>query len=284
MTKKLYLHIGQSKTGTTTIQSYLFKQNRLLNNLDVDYHPELIRYTKYPAHYGVYEAVRNGDPSYLLDLRDKIEHSRYGKHVISCEGFWLLNDNEIDFLFEHLLASFDLKIILYLRHPLDYLLSSYRWKVSRLETTLSLVHYIDNRGDLLYYQNVVDKWSKLKDVYFEIYDYNLIQRTELISHFLKSVDINEEKLSSAIIEERNRHLSLKELYWYRLFRKILGCALSRKLLRLRLIGSTSIPQILGRWLPLVLYSKNEIKDAEEILVRLGYIDVYTKLTNTIVES
>lgn len=144
MKKIVYLHVGRPKTGTTSVQKYLYvNRNKLQEHgflypetglLDGAHHllPVSILDNIPPA----IEHLPKIDPEILYEqLLDEISQSSLDKVILSSEFFSLLHFPSEDSnraKLAGLLSDFDVKIVVYFRYQPDFLLSSYMQEVKNL--------------------------------------------------------------------------------------------------------------------------------------------------------
>lgn len=138
--KTIFVHIGNEKTGTTTLQSFLTKNEKNLNRFDFTY----LQNSKAPyfyrnAHFPIAASLFEECPTFLpkkkyqkeekifLKLKNDILNSK--KNIIlSCEHFSSrLESFEVVKKFsEHLkIDGYNIKIIYYIRNQADLAVSSY---------------------------------------------------------------------------------------------------------------------------------------------------------------
>lgn len=121
--KKIILHIGQSKTGTTSFQSYCFKFRKELLAEGVLYPKTGLHFThhrKLARHYkGEFR-----DDSLVYKLKQEISETDCEKVLISCESFEDLNYNQAkEFLDDF--SDMDVFILCTLRSRIDWVQSMY---------------------------------------------------------------------------------------------------------------------------------------------------------------
>ena len=134
--KKIYLHIGAPKTGTTAIQKYLNECNGKLKK-DKVYYPLIGR----KAHLnskslfinGTFLTYFNYDKKEAKKILDEFSSSIYETMILSEEMLFIdhIHDTKkLNFLNRkellNYLTRFDIKIIVYIRPPLEYISSL--WK------------------------------------------------------------------------------------------------------------------------------------------------------------
>lgn len=145
----LFLHVGHGKTGTSYLQSILAKNKDLLLEYDIFY----------PQHKNYDKALRgqitSGNAAGLTEGSiSNFISQKINNKVINClfsnEGLWkkLLRDPAD---FSLLNERFNLKIIFFVRDPLEYVFSSYGQSVKR-------------EGQVESLEKSLNKFSNLKNV------------------------------------------------------------------------------------------------------------------------
>lgn len=127
--KTIYLHIGTHKTGTTTLQHFLSRASPALKEQGILY-PESGRASRLPyAHYKLAWAVREMRGVTSTDawneVISEIEDWNGEGVVLSSEDFWPCTPEEIQEI-TRFLADQRVEVILYVRNPVDYILSCYK--------------------------------------------------------------------------------------------------------------------------------------------------------------
>ena len=133
MTKNFFIHIGNHKTGTTAIQTFLNYNSNKLKSEGIEY--TKIGFTEqYPYNNHNIAWELNGDIRFsskdkkLDDLYDFISNCK-SNVIISSEDFQNLEFDTIKFdRFKHTIKknNFNIKIILYLRNQIDYFAGIYQ--------------------------------------------------------------------------------------------------------------------------------------------------------------
>lgn len=123
--RKIYLHIGYYKTGTTSIQHTLYERRPQLHRLGIDY--PTIGTLKNKAHHNLANQLVKTNfhyPQYgtLEDLQAYLSRSRYPVTVLSAETFMNADSQHIQ-RFADYFKGYDVGIIIYLRRQ-DQLLQS----------------------------------------------------------------------------------------------------------------------------------------------------------------
>jgi len=202
--KSIILHIGQSKTGTTTIQRSCWAQRSLLLGCGVQYLESGVEYSHSPAHYGLlsdYFKLPLPSPNFSLGNRfseceriwdtalSEIESSTCQKILISCESGWLLDTDAIGYV-KGKLDRYAVFIVLVLREPAAYIVSSYKQaiKVGRFLSTFS--DFLALRRDLLDYDKPIARWaSQFGRENLGIFSYEGL-RSRLLENFWQIIGVD----------------------------------------------------------------------------------------------
>jgi hypothetical protein len=169
MKKKLILHIGRHKTGTTGIQLFMSTQANVLANYGICYPlsgrdiSETQSTEDQAAHHGMARALMGGRDAartYLRDIQPKFfeEISRYSTVVLSSEGFQ--NVENFDLLSEFF-EGFEIEIICYLREYLSYVVSSFIQEVKSTGLVCDLA-FFESYFDF-YIGRFIDQWNQFAD-------------------------------------------------------------------------------------------------------------------------
>lgn len=125
MSKKLYLHIGSPKTGTSTVQNFLFHQQDLLEKHGVTYFKNLC--DKIEQHF---ELFRNFDEN-LERVQNELVECNYEIGIMSTELLvFLVNNNLYSELIRRffefcLFQDIEVEVIGVIREPFSYVISAY---------------------------------------------------------------------------------------------------------------------------------------------------------------
>ena len=155
--QRVFVHIGMSKAGSSAIQQTLVDNERTLCEAGISY-PRSGR--RGIAHYKINEDIRHRQS--VDRVKEALEEAaNCNTAVLSCEGFWLFDEPEIDML-AHVLAGYDIRVVLYLRRPKDYLPSSYRQGVKQAGRTHTCEEYIAGvkAEDRMNYPRLLERWAQ----------------------------------------------------------------------------------------------------------------------------
>ncbi|NJN23241.1 MAG: hypothetical protein HC810_01000 [Acaryochloridaceae cyanobacterium RL_2_7] len=179
----MFLHIGLHKTGSTYIQKVFAENRELIRELGIDY-PSLGAEFLF-GHHNLAWSLMPGKQ--LLETTDfSIAKLTQYLHDSSVEST-VLSSEEFDFLkIEHIskiyqvFSDFEVKIVFYVRHPLNAFYSLWQEAVKHGDTT-SLESFLENIRDRSHpfnYWNIANQWAHYfgpNSLQIVIYD-NLVEK------------------------------------------------------------------------------------------------------------
>lgn len=213
--KKLFLHIGTHKTGTTAIQIFLNENKKHLSNLGLEY-PDIGNTETYPYNNHNIAWELSEDKRFhkkyktLSHLYDFMKNNK--KNIIlSSEDFQIINFNQNKFQeFKNIIKqnNYSLIIILFLRNQIDYFCGIYQIMlmlgipfVSPEELSRNLLNNDYIQVDQVHYWfNYHKKIQQIKNV-FNISNENIIcksydeNKESLLQNFLNTLDVKIEKVN-----------------------------------------------------------------------------------------
>ena len=127
MKKVLYLHIGNHKTGSSSIQRNLMKNRQLLEKFGFEYF-------SYKNQIHCHEYINNNAPAGAFlqkksEFRDNLKALTPGRNtIISSENFsYFFNRKDVQDVYSVLAEFFDeIKVVVYIRRQDSHLISHYR--------------------------------------------------------------------------------------------------------------------------------------------------------------
>jgi len=224
MSKKLVIHIGTHKTGSTAIQLFLWRNRDELLKNGITY-PEsgAPSFSRFGQHLIAWSCFSNADyiPAYdgnTIELNSlqtskfisKIDNATSNNQtvVISSEEFSILNLSEISVLAKQL-SNFDVTIVVYLRRQDMYLESAYGTSVQYNPG------YVKNFSDFcveqrmnLNYMSMIESW----EYYFpgklvvKSYEDKKIKQ-DIVSDFMSVLNVNIESLHFEAKVRDNKSIS-----------------------------------------------------------------------------
>jgi hypothetical protein len=166
--KKLIIHVGAPKTGTTAIQNELFgTRDSLFNQHGILYpkagikvgqrgHHNLV-YEIAPFHRaaGKFDTVRGGWFKVLNEIKSREAQTT----IVSAEGL-LRRAPKVSRLVGKAFRPFDVEVVIYLRRQDEYLESGYNQlaRFGRVEDDFE--NFIVRRANIVDYKSIVQKWQE----------------------------------------------------------------------------------------------------------------------------
>lgn len=166
---RLHLHIGWTKTGSTTIQHFLYFNNHRLQDLDIFYptqmvwgyaHHVLARFftgEEMPEHirerFHTRDVFEDRVTRHLADL----SHAPYGQTVLSSETFRLAKPKVLS----RFLSDFNVKIIIFLRRQDEWIEASANQNAKMQSKHFMALH--DPRKRDRFVRRVANYYSKLEE-------------------------------------------------------------------------------------------------------------------------
>lgn len=225
--KTLYLHIGTPKTGTTSIQSWIFKNQKALNKRSFYVPKSFQRYDKIGirrnAHFLVGHLGSSSVPFTKKEnaiMYDGLEYvvnffEQYDNIILSDENIWWSSSYDRTNLWDILLENakqnnYIIKIIVYLRRQDQFLISRYNQLVKVGRTSEKFNEYVINvqttRSDLLDYGKRIDGLSALfgkENVIVRRFARDAFYQGDLIADFLQTMGLTYDSDFVAPAEESN---------------------------------------------------------------------------------
>ncbi|MDZ7784481.1 MAG: hypothetical protein U5K56_16615 [Halioglobus sp.] len=133
--KRVVLHIGTGKTGTSTIQRALYRsRRRLRRRAGADYaaaglHGNDDSGEVTPAHYSLVEALRDGREAELESIGDYVDKRPEKTVIFSCEDFYHHLEERHVARLAQLFGNHSVTVICYVRRQDEYVESAYRQRI-----------------------------------------------------------------------------------------------------------------------------------------------------------
>ncbi len=242
--KKIYIHIGHAKTGSSAIQKY-FKDNGdfnckngvlypitgLLEPNGIGHHHLHFVLNKYPE-WVAEKNIKEKEELYE-QIKLEINDSSCNKVVISSEGFSSVSDKSILEDLKRLLQKFEVQIILYVRKPDKWAESWYGQVVKDYPFTKAkfnqfvennhlkiyevAIAYADVFGmdniSLINYENVMRDYHNVSSHFCDLVDLNYIEGREIQHNVTPSAEMIEllRNINESIDLPINSHRKLNKL-------------------------------------------------------------------------
>lgn len=218
--KKIYLHIGAGKTGTSALQLWLYDNHKKLKSRNVLYPVDGLNIDneyQITSGNGVFfiNAIReNRFEEYL-----KRYYGRRHDLLFSSESFQGLNEKELLFLKRHLYER-NIKpvIIIYVRDLYNILYSSYHQFLKRHSYTKEFKTMIYETNTIQQFQ-VLHKYEKFFDD-IKVIHYDTEAKSGIEKPFFRILNIPRNKLNPMKRHKVNRSLTVFEAELLRILNKI----------------------------------------------------------------
>jgi hypothetical protein len=160
--RRLLLHVGMHKTGSTSIQRFLFANRARLHDRGVLYPDGPFVEPGHAAHHALAWRIL-GRPGFtdLSHWRAAVEFIRSDASrvvVLSSEDFSLLDTDQIKALAEFL-EDFDVRVVQVIRNAWGYLTSNYKSNIGRTSMTDSFRTFMLREAPHLEYARRADAWA-----------------------------------------------------------------------------------------------------------------------------
>jgi hypothetical protein len=174
--KKLYLHIGPHKTGSTYIQKTLFDASELLESKGLHYSKKLIG--PQWGHHQLVEAIKTKNGQSIADMLDSFNDETF----ISSENFENLTQENIDY-FSSFLTDFKVILIFVKRSFSELLISNWQESIKHGSdipwSAFILDQLLKPYSSLILNQaSTIERWESLSDV-IEVIDYDILKNSNL---------------------------------------------------------------------------------------------------------
>ncbi len=152
--KIIYLHIGAPKTGSTSIQKFLSTNEELLakNDIFIPKHGRVLDAANFarfvcafrPFHSdkAIHFKTSEDADKYLSVLKNEIQTTSCTNVILSAENLYFLDDKEVDQVIDFF-SDHELRVVVYIRTPQDWVASLYNQQVKVGLTKMSFDDYYD---------------------------------------------------------------------------------------------------------------------------------------------
>jgi hypothetical protein len=224
--KKVFLHIGTEKTGSTSIQRFCQLNRRRLQKHDV-YYPRSVGDESHHLLAGAFlpEARRHDfcpkldSEKILKALKSEIQRAPCSKILLSCEQLSSRFDVEhIEALRQFLEdCGVEVQIMLYIREQDDFLISSYSTAVrGRLKLPISIDMATKNQRRYNYLA-LLDRWSaQFPDIRVRVFEPAQLIGKDLMADFCYGLGFRLEHASFELLTRQNTALAPDLLEYKRL--------------------------------------------------------------------
>lgn len=212
MINELYLHIGQFKTGSSSLQASLAFHRDNLKKVGVLYPQDLENWHNHLFFAGHYlkifpiwlknrselefKQLAEQSKSYILSQLAKRD---YNKAVLSSENFCQFNDeSDLASLYKDLkTVAKSIKVVIYLRHQLNHIDSAYKQRVlTRMEARPFGEFFTDilnNKGSEFDYKKILLEYGKIfgeKNIIVRNFNSEHLVKGDIVCDFNKLLGIH----------------------------------------------------------------------------------------------
>ena len=222
--KKLFLHVGQDKTGSSFIQSCLAKNAAaLLKKYQINYPLEKVNNNAAKGH------ISSGNGRLFLEndlslIRHMKRHHKTASLLFSQEELYLhlLKDNYWNNtkVFKRRLDIEQVSLLLFIRDPIEHACSLYQQKIKRGGKVITIEDFFENYHTPLNIQNFLDKALDSR-CHVKVLNYS-VEKNTIAQRVEQWLGIEENCLVLPEIEIVNRSMTLGELELQRYLNGVLG--------------------------------------------------------------
>lgn len=209
--KKITLHIGLSKTGTSSIQNYMRDNVTKLNSLDINV------YLSSDWPHGLAKAIISDEEQFLYEFKRLLKKEQKSHVIISSEYFEFFSPEKISKLKEFLL-DYRVTVVAYLKRQDQAIVSMYNEEVKKGVTLLNFKNYCDENWQRFDYSNLLSNWSEFfgeDNILIRPFQKSVFLNENLIDDFFGIVGVNLE--SDSISPSVNVSVSRLALELTRIF-------------------------------------------------------------------
>ena len=195
MSKKVFLHIGMHKTGTTALQIFLFKNEAKILNY---HYPSVgrpsrasIRYGHHDLPWSLLNRVEPAPDVMWRQLLNEIKSAHAENIVLSSEEFDGLRSVQIGEMRRYL-SDLDVKVIVYLRRQDEFVQASYSTTVRKGKTVLPFDAYLKRIMGKLDYYKLLMRWADdfgKENVCVRVYSKERLVEGDTIKDFCSQIGI-----------------------------------------------------------------------------------------------
>lgn len=205
--KTIYLHIGQHKTGSTSIQHFCYKNKNKLAEFGYNY------LGKEKNHHKFCDLLFQRNIEKLSQLQTLLEENYHNNIILSSEKFCIYDNVSKKYLYSFF-KEFNVNVIVYIRKQNLLIESIYIQMLKEKKIKVPIQDYISNRKfKRLVYSKFLSDWCSIfgrRNVQVICYD-NV--KTKLLKNFLAQIGISSKDGASnfSFNLEKNTKPSIIEL-------------------------------------------------------------------------
>jgi len=190
--KKLFLHIGRHKTGTTSLQDFFSQKSDELAKRGILY-PETGRTTRHgivnTAHHNFSHIMHYKPDADVEALFSKLEKEAEGYDAILLSSEDFQNQEDLG-RWERVLSPYEVTVICYLREGLGYGLSGFAQRVHSSSEIFNIRQYMERQNIRL--TPFMRFWEHLGDkTVFRLYERDKLKNRDIIDDFIDIIDLSD---------------------------------------------------------------------------------------------
>ena len=218
--KKLFIHIGTGKTGTTAIQQFLSDNDDLLKKSNINYcisgRTEINHHlltNNYP------DQTKSNYKKAINSLRKEIQNSNNQIFIISSEYFPGNSKDDIKELYSAVKDLCEINVIVYLRRQDEFVESWFAQIVKALRTNTTITNLLNDleRDEILDYENLIKNWDmdEIKvNMIVKIYDKKEFKDGNVVNDFLDIFKLeNISKGNNTLSKKINASISREQVFF-----------------------------------------------------------------------
>lgn len=212
--KKLFIHIGHFKSGTSSIQNFLWDNRGALNSAGFKYIETGITRDRSLGvrHYRLWRYIES-ENCLWPGVIDEMKNSEKNNFIISHEGLIKLTTAKVEYL-KNLLSEFDVTIICYLRRQDLFIQSLYAEYIQNHGVDSCFETFLNQYGELCAYKILMTRWMKAfsKDkMIVKNFDKIIVESPCLEKNFCQSINLSLQEAIFKNIPVSNKTLCLEHL-------------------------------------------------------------------------
>jgi hypothetical protein len=210
--KKLYLHIGQYKTGSSSLQNFLFSNRTKLQEYGFHYCETGLTITEPSIGIRHYHLTLHTMSKECLwsSLASEINDGQWNKYIISYENLLFgFGPNDLSERLAYIsskLSGIDIHVICYLRRQDEFMSSWYAEHIKSHKYSKTFDEFSNHYKKLCFYGDALDKWKyAFPEAEFSIASYNELKRnnTSVVEHFLSLCALDKQNFNSESVSNKS---------------------------------------------------------------------------------
>lgn len=227
--KKLYIHIGTGKTGTTAIQKFIDTNSELLevkynikysttHKIDSAHHELCSNFTR-DVDFVIEEIMKKRLQLLIAEAKD----STCNTFIISSENFPGVTEQEIKNIYiDTLKHYFDVHVIVYVRRQDEYIESWFAQliKTERYNANIKNLIVDLNKAGLLDYYLMINKWSthiSKENIHLKVYEKSQFYKGNIFNDFMQLFGIEDLQYFTLLENDPNASLSRDQVILIKAF-------------------------------------------------------------------